>query len=151
MTAKRAWTVNATMDATIFADEERIGSSLDALIENAVKFTAEGSRISIAAQAEGDIAVIEVSDSGVGIPADQLERIFDRFARADGVVAQGPEGRGTGLGLAIVKAIVEAHGGSVGVESELGQGSAFRIYLPRFEPVAAVELREVRAPALAGV
>jgi len=113
------------------ADEEQLQSTLDALIENAVKFTRDDDRIAIVGRNDGSTAVIEVSDTGNGIPPDQLTLIFDRFSRLD-------EGRrrgngGTGLGLAIVKAIVEAHGGSVRVRSELGEGTTFSLFIPGFK------------------
>ena len=129
--ADRQWRVSAPVEGVLTADEERLQSTLDALIENAVKFTREGDRITIAGRHDGATAVIEVSDTGEGIPEDQLTRIFDRFSRLD-------EGRrrgngGTGLGLAIVKAIVEAHGGSVAVQSELGKGTTFTLTVPGFK------------------
>jgi len=129
--APRQWRVNAPVEGLLYADEERLQSTLDALIENAVKFTREDDRIAIVGRNENSIAVIEVSDTGGGIPPAQLSRIFDRFSRVD-------EGRprgngGTGLGLAIVKAIVEAHGGSVRVRSELGKGTTFSLHIPGFK------------------
>lgn len=130
VTAPRQWRVNAPVEGVLEADEERLQATLDALIENAVKFTRDGDRIAIVGRSEGSTAVIEVSDTGNGIPPDQLARIFDRFSRVD-------EGRprgtgGTGLGLAIVKAIVEAHGGSVTARSELGKGTTFTLRIPGF-------------------
>ena len=129
--ADRQWRVSAPVEGVLTADEERLQSTLDALIENAVKFTHDGDRITIAGRHEGATAVIEVSDTGAGIPEDQLPRVFDRFSRLD-------EGRrrgngGTGLGLAIVKAIVEAHGGSVAVQSEVGKGTTFTLTVPGFK------------------
>ena len=130
-TADRQWRVSAPVKGVLTADEERLQSTLDALIENAVKFTHDDDRIAIVGRHEGSTAVIEVSDAGDGIPPEQLTRIFDRFSRLD-------EGRrrgngGTGLGLAIVKAIVEAHGGSVEVQSELGKGTTFSLFIPGFK------------------
>ena len=130
-TADRQWRVSAPVEGVLTADEERLQSTLDALIENAVKFTHDDDRIVIVGRHEGATAVIEVSDTGDGIPQQQLTRIFDRFSRLD-------EGRrrgngGTGLGLAIVKAIVEAHGGSIAVESELGMGTTFSLFIPGFK------------------
>jgi signal transduction histidine kinase len=124
----RTWDVRGDGDLFIHADRERFDAALDALLENAVKWTAVGDRIRLAWLVEGDRPVIAVQDSGAGIPAGQQDRIFDRFARADGARERGPGG--TGLGLAIVKAIVEAHGGTVGVRSAPADGSVFRLSLP---------------------
>jgi signal transduction histidine kinase len=133
--ASRHWHVNVLAEGTLEGDEERLQTILDALIENAVKFTREDDAISIVGRNEGDIAVIEIVDTGEGIPSTQLNRVFDRFSRAE-VGRRGPGG--TGLGLAIVKAIVEAHGGSVAVESEPGTGSMFTLSLPSFRPASPV-------------
>ena len=116
----------------LVADRERLEVALDALIENAVKFTARGDLVAVRARQDGDHAVIEVIDEGEGIPLDQQERIFEPLARVD--PARARRDGGAGLGLAIVKAIVEAHGGRVWVESAPGTGSAFRIRLPGFRP-----------------
>jgi signal transduction histidine kinase len=105
-----------------------IGLLLDNLIENALRHTPDGSEVTLAARARGDRLVLEVSDRGGGIPEDALPYVFDRFYRARS--ADGT--RGSGLGLAIVKAIAETHRGTVGVESELGAGTTFRVELPGF-------------------
>jgi signal transduction histidine kinase len=128
--APRRWTVRVTGDGTLLADEDRLGFALDALIENAVKFTQPDDEIGIVGRGEGAMAVIEVSDTGEGIAVQEQERIFDRFTRVDRNRARASGG--TGLGLAIVKAIVEAHAGTVAVESSPGVGSTFRISLPLF-------------------
>jgi signal transduction histidine kinase len=128
--ADRRWQVEVGVDGELEADAERLESALDALIENAVAATVQGGRILLRARLEpndGD-AVIEVVDDGVGIRPEHLDRVFDRFWRVD--KDRGRERGGTGLGLAIVRAIVEAHGGSVAVTSELGRGSAFTCRLP---------------------
>jgi signal transduction histidine kinase len=106
-----------------------IGLLLDNLIENALRHTPEGSKVTLAARSRGRRLVLEVSDEGDGIPEKELPYVFDRFYRARS--ADGT--RGSGLGLAIVKAIAEAHGGVVDVESEVGVGTTFRVELPRFE------------------
>lgn len=136
-TAERDWLVVAVDDGSVLADRDRINLALDALIENAVKFTRTQDRIAILGGGEGDFAVLEVSDSGEGIAKEDLPRVFDRFARVHG---QAQANGGTGLGLAIVKAIVEAHGGSISIESALGQGATFRVRLPGFRPDPRIAL-----------
>jgi signal transduction histidine kinase len=126
--APRRWQIDLTGGRVVMVDRERLAIAIDALIENAVKFTDAEDRIVIAARGLEDRAVIEVTDSGEGIPVDQQERMFDRFARMDGARAR--QSGGTGLGLAIVKAIAEAHGGSVSVKSRVGEGATFQISLP---------------------
>jgi signal transduction histidine kinase len=113
-------------------DRDRIDLALDSLIENAVNHTQPGGRIELSARRDGSSVSIAVADSGVGIEIGHLERIFERFGRAD----QGRSRRagGVGLGLSIVKAIAEAHGGSVEVQSRVGEGSVFEVRLPYVEP-----------------
>ncbi|MGH3035132.1 MAG: sensor histidine kinase [Gaiellaceae bacterium] len=82
--APRRWLVDVRAEGTLPADEERLLTALDALVENAVKFTQEDDRIAIVGRAEGGVAVLEVSDTGVGIPSAYLPRVFDRFSRSDG-------------------------------------------------------------------
>ena len=110
----------------ILADRERVEQVLVNLLHNAIKFTPSGGRISISAKIEDDNALISVVDNGVGIPADDLPRIFERFYKADKARAGG----GTGLGLAIARHIVEAHGGNIWAESTEGKGSTFTFTLP---------------------
>jgi two-component system OmpR family sensor kinase len=130
--ATRRWTFMCVAEGRLTADADRLGIALDALIENAVKFTAPGDAISVRAALAGDSLAIEVTDGGEGIEPEHLPRVFDRFARADGDRAR-RGGGGTGLGLAIVRAIVEAHGGTVGVRSAPGGGSTFSLVLPGLE------------------
>ena len=106
------------------ADSDRIRQALTALVANAVKYSAEGSPIEFIAEQHAGTVGVRVIDHGRGIPAPELPRVFDRFYRAAGT---GP--KGSGLGLAVVAAIVSAHGGRYGVESEPGQGSVFWIEL----------------------
>ena len=124
-------------------DLERLELVLDSLIENAVRFTDEQDEVHVQARPDRDGLVIQVSDTGVGIPPEQLPRIFERFARAD--ASRGRGSGGTGLGLAMVRAIVEAHGGSVSVTSRLGVGTTFTIRLPGFR--SAPVLAAVPVPA----
>ena len=110
----------------IVGDGERLERALGNLVANAIKFTPPGGEIRLSAEA-GEVEVtISVSDTGIGIEPEQRERVFERFYKAD----RG-RGSGTGLGLAIVKHIVQAHGGSVSLESRPGHGSTFSVHLPR--------------------
>ena len=113
-------------DLTIPVDRDRVRQVLANLLDNAVKYTQRGGRIEIAAAREGRYAVVTVTDTGAGIPADELPHIWDRLYRGDKSRAE----RGLGLGLSLVKAIVEAHGGRVSVRSTLGEGSRFELRLP---------------------
>jgi signal transduction histidine kinase len=107
------------------ADPDRLGSALDNLVDNALTWTEAGGQITLSAEAAGDGRVrLSVSDTGLGIPAENLPHIFEKFSRIPG------RGHGTGLGLAIVREIVTAHGGEVSVESEPGKGTAFHLDLP---------------------
>lgn len=130
--------VSVPQDITIVADAVRFSQVITNLLTNAAKFSAQGGKISVQARAEGGDVTIEVADEGVGIAADQLERIFEPFVQAarEQAVAQG----GLGLGLALVKDLVALHGGSVEARSEgLGLGSRFVIRLPRSTQEAAAK------------
>jgi len=109
-------------------DAKRIRQVLDNLIDNACKYSDEGTEVVISAQREGQELVISVADQGTGIPAEDSERIFDRMYRLEQRLAADPGGMG--LGLSLCKGLVEAHGGRIWVESELGKGSTFRFTLP---------------------
>jgi len=111
------------------ADPARIAQVMDNLLSNAIKFSPDGGVITVRVREEGDFLRTEVSDTGIGIPADKLSRVFDRFYQVDGTIRR--RFGGTGLGLAIVKEIVEAHGGEVGVSSKVGEGSTFHFTLPK--------------------
>ncbi len=113
---------------SIRGDSNRLGEVLQNLLDNAVQYTPAGGRITVrAARPEGQV-VISVSDTGIGIPQADQERIFERFYRVD--AARSREVGGTGLGLSIARHLVEAHGGRITVESEVGRGSTFSVYLP---------------------
>jgi heavy metal sensor kinase len=100
-----------------------------ALIDNAIKYTPENGRVNVTLKVVSDCAVIEVADTGIGIAAEDLPHVFDRFWRADKVRSRATGG--TGLGLAIAKWIVERTGGNLQVESAVGQGSKFQVRIPR--------------------
>jgi two-component system, sensor histidine kinase and response regulator len=119
-------------------DAARIAQLLGNLISNAVKFTPDGGRVRVEVGTEGDQAVLTVADTGVGIPAADRERIFDRFVRS--AIATRQAIPGTGLGLTIARDIVAAHDGTITVESDEGRGSTFKIWLPlRPAPVPGTE------------
>ncbi len=112
----------------IRGDELRLRQMFLNLISNAIKYTPESSRLEIALTMDDGFANVAINDSGIGIPAEHLPHIFDRFYRVD--KARNRMDGGTGLGLAIVKWIAEAHGGSIKVTSEVNQGSSFSVRLP---------------------
>ncbi|NOX61869.1 MAG: cell wall metabolism sensor histidine kinase WalK [Chloroflexi bacterium] len=112
----------------ILVDPDRMAQVLGNLVSNALRFTPEGGEIRLGAKEEGGAVRLEVQDTGPGIPPDKLPHIFERFYRGDAARTVG-EGQ-SGLGLAIAKSLVEAHGGDIGVKSELGKGTTFTITLP---------------------
>jgi signal transduction histidine kinase/FixJ family two-component response regulator len=112
----------------IMGDSIQLRRVLDNLMGNALKFTPAGGSISLRLWREEPNLMLEVADTGMGIPADRQERIFERFYQVDGSMKR--RFGGTGLGLALVKEIVEAHGGWVSVDSTVGQGSRFWVCLP---------------------
>ncbi|OGL40121.1 MAG: hypothetical protein A2042_02710 [Candidatus Schekmanbacteria bacterium GWA2_38_11] len=113
----------------VFVDKSKIELAINNLIDNAIKYTPGNGKISIEAGSLKDYIEVRVVDTGIGIPSNEIDRIFERFYRAD--KARSRELGGTGLGLSIVKHIVEAHGGKVRVESELNKGSKFIFTLPK--------------------
>jgi two-component system, OmpR family, sensor kinase len=124
----RQWRLGAVIDATVLADRDRLALALDALLENAIAHTEAGDQIEVSARRESGQAVLAVADSGCGIEPEDLQRIFQRFARAS--THRNREAGGFGLGLAIVQAIATAHHGSVKVRSTPGEGAIFEIFLP---------------------
>jgi signal transduction histidine kinase len=132
----RQWRLGEVADATVLGDRDRLAVALDALLENAVTHTSAGDRIEISARLEDGHAVFAVADSGCGIPAAELERIFHRFARVKPYRSRGAGG--FGLGLPIVQAIAEAHHGSVRVQSTDGHGSTFEVLMPSAPAPASV-------------
>jgi signal transduction histidine kinase len=140
----RRWQLENGDEAIVLADADRLAVVLDALIENAVKHTRERDTIEVSMRRRDGTVTIGVRDTGVGIPAADLDRIFDRFARAD--PGRSRHTGGFGLGLSIVKAIVDAHGGTVDVETQEGVGTRFEIRLPVVE-TAVRQRREREAPA----
>ncbi|RTZ70167.1 MAG: histidine kinase [Aquificaceae bacterium] len=111
-------------------DGHKISILLKNLVENAIKYNRKGGKVWIKAYRSGKYTVLEVSDTGIGIPKKHIPFIFERFYRVD--KSRSREIRGTGLGLSIVKHIALIHGGKVEVESEEGKGSTFRVFIPQF-------------------
>jgi signal transduction histidine kinase len=108
-------------------DRDRIRQVASILLDNAVKYTPEGGRVTVTVTEKNGWAGLEVSDTGIGIPEDQLPLIFERFYRAD----PSRTAAGAGLGLSIARQIAEAHGGRIEVESTPGEGSTFTLLLPK--------------------
>jgi signal transduction histidine kinase len=131
----RRWSVSAPTVPPVQADSDRLTLALDALIENAVSQTEEGSQIELTATLVNDSVIVAVKDEGPGIPAGEFDRIFARFYRLDTARSRAPGG--FGLGLPIVKAIVEAHHGTVQVHSTIGRGTVFELFLPASLPGAS--------------
>jgi two-component system phosphate regulon sensor histidine kinase PhoR len=117
---------------TVWADEEAVEQILDNLLDNALKYTPEGGRITVGWHGEEEQVCMEVSDTGIGIPEADLPRIFERFFRVD--KARSREMGGTGLGLSIVKHLTQAMHGSVRAASRPGVGTTFTICLPQVPP-----------------
>jgi two-component system phosphate regulon sensor histidine kinase PhoR len=116
-------------DERATAERAAVEQILTNLIENAIKYTPEGGRVDVSSAARGDTVELIIADTGPGIPAEHIPRLFERFYRVDD--ARSRELGGTGLGLSIVKHLVLAHGGDIRVESEVGRGSRFIVSLPR--------------------
>ena len=128
LAAAKSITLEATADGplpNVLADRERIAQVFSNLVGNALKFTPRGGRVSVLGWRATPVVRFAVEDTGPGIPRDQQAHVFDRFWQA-----KDASRLGTGLGLSIAKAIVEGHGGSIGVESTTGQGSRFEFTLP---------------------
>ena len=114
-------------DLVVRADRNRLRQVLVNLFDNAIKYSAPGSRVEISAEPRADEWVITVRDTGTGIPDEEIPRIWERLYRGDKSRSQ----RGLGLGLSLVRAIINAHGGSIEVQSTVGKGSSFVIHLPK--------------------
>ncbi|GAA1927676.1 ATP-binding protein [Nocardioides hwasunensis] len=113
----------------VFGSQEQIGAAVSNLVANAVAYSNSGSRVVVTTRSEGEQVQVSVVDQGIGIPAEDIDRIFERFYRVD--PARHRSTGGTGLGLAIVKHVAATHGGDISVWSVQGQGSTFTLTLPR--------------------
>jgi signal transduction histidine kinase len=128
-------TVVQCAGAVVRGDRQRLAQVLDNLLSNALKFTPRNGAVEVRLSAANDEVVLEVADTGMGISASAQRELFTRFFRTDAAITAAIQG--TGLGLSIVKAIVDGHGGQVGVESAEGQGATFKVALPRLASAAA--------------
>jgi signal transduction histidine kinase len=142
--APRAWRLGTVVDVVLEADETWLRAALDALLENAVQHTEPYELVELAARGEGDAVVVSVTDGGTGIEPALLERIFERFARADASRTR-REG-GVGLGLSIVAAIARAHGGRCDARNAPGGGAVFELRLPLTNASQADEAFEPGPP-----
>jgi two-component system, OmpR family, sensor kinase len=115
-------------------DQARIRQAAVILLDNAVKYTPEGGKVVVSVGQENGWATLEVSDTGIGIPEDELPLVFKRFHRADQARTQSASQGGAGLGLSIARQIAEAHGGRIEVKSEPGEGSTFTLWIPGSRP-----------------
>jgi len=125
---KLALSCDPCEDVVISGDKTRILQLINNLLDNALKFTPEGGRVALLLVRQGHEVLLEVRDSGIGIPASELPHIFKRFYQVD--AARSGVERGTGLGLQICKRIVDAHGGEISVEPNSDAGVTFRVVLP---------------------
>jgi two-component system, OmpR family, phosphate regulon sensor histidine kinase PhoR len=128
---------NGAPDALVLADPDAMNQVFGNLIENALKYAKSGKQVLVGAQLKGNEVEFLVRDFGPGISSEHLDRIFERFYRVD--KARSRESGGTGLGLAIVKHLVQAHGGRIWAQSELGHGTAFHFTLPLAPASKAIE------------
>ena len=131
-------TVSGDRGATLYGSDSQLATAVANLVENAIAYSAEDTKVTVAVRAEDEFVEISVADQGIGIPHGDLDRIFERFYRTD--QARSRATGGTGLGLAIVKHIATNHGGRVDVASTPGQGSTFTLRLPARPPDAALPL-----------
>ena len=126
--------VRASTKAKVYGDRALMVVAVHNLVANAIAYSNEGGRVGVGAKVVGDTVEIAVTDQGIGIEGDELERVFERFYRVD--QARSRNTGGSGLGLSIVKHTVQNHGGDVRVWSQPGRGSTFMIRLPVAEPAA---------------
>ncbi|MBI4670559.1 MAG: HAMP domain-containing protein [Chloroflexi bacterium] len=137
-------TLGAEDQAIILGDRDRLKQVLLNLVDNAIKYTAPGGEVTLALTKDDVWVKILVQDTGIGIAQDHIPNLFDRFYRVD--KARSRDAGGTGLGLAIAKSVVEAHNGKITVESQLGKGSTFAVWLPLPQPKSAPEAPPLAAP-----
>jgi len=124
--------LNQTGEVVVEGDRAMLRQLLLDLLDNAIRYTPKGGTVSVSLRREGRMAVVSVADAGIGIPSEDLPLIFERFYRVD--KARSRSEGGSGLGLAICQRIAEAHGGRIKVESQVGKGSTFSVWLPAVLP-----------------
>lgn len=112
----------------VTADKEKLQQVIINIVSNAIKYTPKGGNVAITAKNSGEFFLISVSDNGIGIPKDDLPRIFERFYRVE--KSRTSDAGGTGLGLAIAKEIIDAHGGDIKIDSEIGRGTHVDVFIP---------------------
>ncbi|REK24715.1 MAG: GHKL domain-containing protein, partial [Actinobacteria bacterium] len=117
-----------TTSMTVMGNWRDLSMAVRNLLDNAIRYTSDGGSVSVRARVDEGHAVVEVEDTGSGIPTRDLDRIFERFYRVD--AARSRRTGGTGLGLSIVRHVIESHGGSVSASSQLDVGSTFSLTLP---------------------
>ncbi len=133
--AELSFVVERVDACLVIGNESDLGLLVHNLVDNAIRYTESGGQVRVSLAREDADAVIQVDDTGIGIPSRDLDRVFERFYRVD--PARSRETGGTGLGLAIVRHVAESHGGDVRVESVLGAGSTFTVRLPATGPPSA--------------
>ena len=126
--SRQAYTLAVGVVPRISGEPARLAQVLDNLVSNAIKFTPSGGQVAVALSLDNAHVRIEISDTGIGIAIDERERLFERFFRSQGALER--QIQGTGLGLYISKAIVEAHGGRIGLGGRTGEGTTFIVELP---------------------
>jgi len=135
---KMAFDIESSSEAVVVADKRRIYQVLLNLISNAIKYNNEGGHVWVDLQVSKNDIMVFVKDDGIGIPPQDIKRVFERFYRVDKSRSKDSDSGGTGLGLGIVKHIIEAHKSTVSITSTLGKGSTFSFKLPRPEATLAV-------------
>ena len=122
--------LNAAEPGLVAGDQARLRRVVGNLLDNAIRFTPRGGRVVVRVTRQADGVVLTVADTGVGIAAGDLVRVFDRFYKVDAARSHGPDGRSGGLGLAICRSLVEACGGAISIDSRPGQGTTVTVRLP---------------------
>jgi len=137
--------VGGRSDALVYGDQDQLVTALRNLIDNAIRYSPENTRVGVGVRAKDGLVAVSVTDQGEGLSPEDQERVFERFYRVD--AARSRHTGGTGLGLSIVKHVVANHGGEVTLWSQPGQGSTFTIRLPELEGQEVDGVNEVRKPA----